>query len=414
MFFQEPIVLALALLSGFSDGLIFMFLQCFGPIYRQRGFGSEDIGLTFVAFLIGYLIAWISFIPAIARNQKQRKNNPTSERAQFESRLWWLLFLAPCLPIGLIGFAWTAIPPVPWIAGMFFIALCGIANYAIYMATIDYMVTTYGPYSASATGGNGFARDFLAGILTPAAIPYYNLPLGPKHIQLASTILAVIATILVGCVFIIYRCGPWLRHKSKFAQKIEAASKRAETTGILVDLTIISRDSTEDLSLTECETAFQHPLHRAGSQSTPDFSRSRVGFSRNVSPNRRRAPADDSKKSRPGSPSRTQSLYHDKSQAERDVTITDPALLQTPQPEAPFSAAVTPVSSGTSSSIPIATNAAALAGSSRQPQPPMFELSIPSTMTSETFTATNANSSPLGAADLDLRSEDISIDSVTR
>ena len=47
---------------------------------------------------------------------------------------------------------------------MIFAAIVGIANYAIYMATIDYMVCAYGPYSASATGGNGWARDFLAGV----------------------------------------------------------------------------------------------------------------------------------------------------------------------------------------------------------------------------------------------------------
>ena len=42
--------------------------------------------------------------------------------------------------------------------------MIGIANFAIYGATIDYLIASYGPYSASATGGNGFCRDFLAGI----------------------------------------------------------------------------------------------------------------------------------------------------------------------------------------------------------------------------------------------------------
>jgi hypothetical protein len=39
------------------------------------------------------------------------------------------------------------------------------------MATIDYMIASYGPYSASATGGNGFARDFLAGIAAMYSVP---------------------------------------------------------------------------------------------------------------------------------------------------------------------------------------------------------------------------------------------------
>ena len=68
-------------------------------------------------------------------------------------------------------------------------------QYSIYMATIDYMIQVrasfgmrghrrvtdgeriqaYGPYAASATGGNGFARDFLAGI---AAL--YSMPRKPS------------------------------------------------------------------------------------------------------------------------------------------------------------------------------------------------------------------------------------------
>ena len=53
--------------------------------------------------------------------------------------------------------------------------LIGIANYAIYMATIDYMIAAYGDdWSASATGGNGFARDFLAGVAALYSLPFYN------------------------------------------------------------------------------------------------------------------------------------------------------------------------------------------------------------------------------------------------
>jgi hypothetical protein len=140
MFLTEPIVLVLSLLSGFSDALIFMFIQSFALVYAQWGFQSYQVGLTFVSIGIGYTLAWISFIPAIKRNEKERKSKPGDERAQYESRLWWLLFTAPCLPIGLIGFAWTSTgPPLPWIASMIFAAVVGIANYAIYMATIDYM-----------------------------------------------------------------------------------------------------------------------------------------------------------------------------------------------------------------------------------------------------------------------------------
>lgn len=174
MFLTEPIVLVLSLLSGFADALIFMFIQSLGLVYDQHGFNTWQKGLAFIPIVIGYFLAWFSWFPVIRRNIVERRENPDSERAQYESRLWWLLYTAPCLPIGLIGFAWTSLPQCHWIGSMIFAAIIGISNYAIYMATIDYMICAYGPYSASATGGNGWARDFLAGVLTVPATPFYE------------------------------------------------------------------------------------------------------------------------------------------------------------------------------------------------------------------------------------------------
>lgn len=48
MFFTEPIVLWLSLLSGFSDSLIFTFLESFHPVYEQWGFGTIGVGLAFI------------------------------------------------------------------------------------------------------------------------------------------------------------------------------------------------------------------------------------------------------------------------------------------------------------------------------------------------------------------------------
>ncbi|KAH8887027.1 MFS multidrug transporter [Thozetella sp. PMI_491] len=224
MFITEPIVLVLSLLSGFADALIFMQIQSFGLVYRQWGFGSVQIGLAFLSIGIGYVLAWLSFIPAINRNKRQRLARPSFEKAQYESRLWWLLYTAPCLPIGLLIFAFTANgPPIHWAFSMFGALVIGIANYAIYMATIDYMVAAYGPYAASATGGNGWARDILAGILTPAAIPFYTKMGPPNNLRNASLVLFGISIVLVGFVFWVYYSGPALRKKSSFAQNLANA-----------------------------------------------------------------------------------------------------------------------------------------------------------------------------------------------
>jgi hypothetical protein len=232
MFLTEPIVLVLSLLSGFSDALIFMFIQSFSLVYKQWNFSTVAQGLSFIPIGVGYIIAWIAFIPAIRRNIKERKAKPNDEKAQYESRLWFLLYTAPCLPIGLIGFAWTIQgPPIHWIGSMIFAAIVGIANYSIYMATIDYMICAYGPYSASATGGNGWSRDFLAGVLTVPATPFFtNIGASSgKNLEYACTILFCISFCLVIAVYIIYWKGPVLRARSPFAQQL--AEARTEDGG---------------------------------------------------------------------------------------------------------------------------------------------------------------------------------------
>ncbi|KAJ6164449.1 hypothetical protein N7470_003121 [Penicillium chermesinum] len=222
MFLREPIVLCLSLLSGFSDALIFVFTESFTLVFGQWNMSTLAVGMTFGSILIGYIIAYFIFLPDVYRQiQIRRKEGAASRFA--ERRLLLLLFIAPLEPIGLLGFAWTTMgPPIPWIAPLIFACLIAMANYAIYMATIDYMVAAYGPYSASATGGNGFARDFLAGVATMYATPMYT-NIGEKyHLQWASTILGIVGFMVMVPLYVFYWKGPEIRKRSKFAQQLAA------------------------------------------------------------------------------------------------------------------------------------------------------------------------------------------------
>jgi hypothetical protein len=115
-----------------------------------------------------------------------------------------------------------------WIVSMVFSMLIGIANYAIYGATIDYMVESYGAYSASATGGNGFARDFLAGIAAVYSVPLYS-NIGNKHpLANASMLLGAFAVVFTVPIYVFYWYGPKIRAKSKFATELAADKERKE------------------------------------------------------------------------------------------------------------------------------------------------------------------------------------------
>lgn len=155
MFVREPIVLCLSLLSGFSDAIIFIFLEGFSPVYDQWSFNVLAKAWAFIPINLAYFLTYFSYLPWIWKDERTRKVKGSNCHLP-ERRLKWLLWVAPLEPIGLMGFAWTSLGPsrVHWIAPMIFSCLIGIANYAIYFSSVDYMIAAYGVYSASACGGS--------------------------------------------------------------------------------------------------------------------------------------------------------------------------------------------------------------------------------------------------------------------
>lgn len=148
MFFFEPIVLFLSLLSGFSDALIFTFLTAYGEVYSQWGFGTVALGLSFLPLAVAYVIAYGLHYWDIGRQMRLAKATPNGVAKRGpEEKLRLLLFLAPLEVLGLFIFAFTSYGPshnIPWIAPMIASILIGVANFSMYMATVDYMVEAYG------------------------------------------------------------------------------------------------------------------------------------------------------------------------------------------------------------------------------------------------------------------------------
>lgn len=84
------------------------------------------------------------------------------------------------------------------------------------------MTAAYAQYSASATGGNGFARDFLAGMCALYTGPMYK-KLKP---QKSSFLLFGVSVAVCIPVFLIYRYGPAIRERSKFAKQLADSKER--------------------------------------------------------------------------------------------------------------------------------------------------------------------------------------------
>lgn len=70
------------------------------------------------------------------------------------------------------------------------------------MAVIDYMLASYGPDSASATGGNGFARDFVADIAAMYHTPFYEKAGTNYKLEFLSTILACLSVVVTMPIYV--------------------------------------------------------------------------------------------------------------------------------------------------------------------------------------------------------------------
>jgi MFS family permease len=212
MLITEPIVLFLSLLSGFADALIFSFFESYGYVFEQWKFTPTDISLILIALAVAYIIGYLTFFPVVRRHDALRSKG---QQIVPEARLKPLLFHVVLLPMGLLICAFVATgPPLHWAGVIIASILVGIANFAIYYATIDYMVASYGSYSASACGGNGFMRDFLAGMCALYTGPMYK-KLGIRNAYL---VLFGLAVLFCGPVYVFYLKGPEIRAKSKFAR----------------------------------------------------------------------------------------------------------------------------------------------------------------------------------------------------
>lgn len=222
----EPIIASLSLLSGFADTLIFIGLSSYPRVMGEWGFGKIPIGLCFSALLVAYIVAFFVFLWQYRKDRQKMQGNPDALRP--EHRLMMLLFFAPMLPVGMFAYGLVSVGPardLHWFAPIFFSWMVGLSNFAVYMATIDYMVASYGKYAASATGGNGFCRDLLAGTAALFAGPMYDNTAkhaGEWRYMWPTEILALVALLLVIPVYLLYfKYGEILRRKSTYAGEVE-------------------------------------------------------------------------------------------------------------------------------------------------------------------------------------------------
>ncbi|GAB7348639.1 hypothetical protein MBLNU459_g7011t1 [Dothideomycetes sp. NU459] len=215
-FTTEPIVMALGAYLVVIYVVIFTFLNGFEFIFTDTyGLSPGIASLAFVGISIGALLS-TALTPLYwaqhRRSAALRKDLPPGTAAP-ESRLYPAMAGAPFLPIALFWLGWTNYALVSYWSGYGATVLFGYAMTAVFVSSYSYIIDSYGTASGSALGSITMARYIVSSGLIVASRPMYE----GIGVHWTLTLLGILGTLLVPVPFLLFRYGPAIRKRSKFA-----------------------------------------------------------------------------------------------------------------------------------------------------------------------------------------------------
>lgn len=210
----EPLVILVTTLFGVSWAIIYLFTEALTGIYESMGLSITTASLPFMAVGVGVLF---SILPRFQDLRIAKRRKAHGEPLEPEDKLTGFAFAIASLAIGLWWFAWT-IPPavtnVPWIVPTIGLAFIGFAVNEIAYTLSAYLADSYTVYAASAFAGLACVRALISGAMPLIAFAMYN----NLSANLATTVVAILATIFCIAPVILYRHGRAMRNNSDFAK----------------------------------------------------------------------------------------------------------------------------------------------------------------------------------------------------
>ncbi|KAG5753334.1 hypothetical protein H9Q70_004003 [Fusarium xylarioides] len=217
----DPLVFFCAVLCAIAFGLIYGLTESLTIVYTAPpfNFSQNSSSLAFLAIAIGEVL---NILPRIYDAHIYKKYRRTHRRILPETKIKSFAIAAPSLAIGLWLFAWT-IPPrvtnVPWPVSMIGLVMIGFSANDFSYVLFGYATDSYGEYAASAVSAISLTRTLTAAVFPLFTHQMYT-GLGSN---VATSILAAVASLFAFTPFLFLRYGSRLRHRSKFAADDEQA-----------------------------------------------------------------------------------------------------------------------------------------------------------------------------------------------
>ena len=134
---RSPVVLALSLYAALVFGVIYLLFTTFDGVFDgQYGFSTSVSGLVYVGLGIAVVLGVVIFGSLNPWIQATRMKSDGVDKPKPEYRLLLMIWLSPCVALGLFIYGWTAHYKVYWmvpIIGTFFI---GLGAYFVLVSSI--------------------------------------------------------------------------------------------------------------------------------------------------------------------------------------------------------------------------------------------------------------------------------------
>ncbi|KAL8676472.1 MAG: hypothetical protein Q9186_007015 [Xanthomendoza sp. 1 TL-2023] len=226
MLFTEPIVGILSLYTGFTFGLVALFVTANPYVFLTiHHFDLRAQGLSFLGLATGCLLGPILLI-AIDKyiyTPKLIHLESANSRASLspKHRLYGAMLGSPLLPLSLFAFAWLSRPSIHWILPLIAQAIFMLGSLTVYVSSTLYMIDTYGArYAASAVGANALLRYILAAVFPLFSLSMYE-GLG---VGWATSVLGFCAAALGVAPWVFWRVGDNLKVGRAYREEEEISN----------------------------------------------------------------------------------------------------------------------------------------------------------------------------------------------
>nr|UPX44697.1 hypothetical protein FAC7G5_08 [Penicillium fuscum] len=208
---RSPVVLVLSLYASLVFGVIYLLFTTFNGVFRgQYGFSAPISGLVYLGLGIALVLGVGIFGSLNPQIQAARMKADGVDKPKPEYRLLLMIWLSPCVALGLFIYGWTVYYKVHWIVpiiGTFFI---GLGAYFVLMPTQPYLIELFGSKGAPSALSAMNVLRYMGGTFLPLTGPRLYRALGYGW---GNSLLGFLALLFALPPVLFYKYGERLRAK---------------------------------------------------------------------------------------------------------------------------------------------------------------------------------------------------------